>query len=268
MDLVEAYDDETNKAQIEYISNEFEVLSLMVNYFNKMHITKDHEDELPQRLSFKDNDNNTIEDIKDNLEEQLCIKKLIETDYGFFTLIKNNEYDKFENYLKKRESFIKLFKPNLINIEPNYQKIDDKYSVASILLVYKDYEILFDLESAGTKKLFHLVSSLLQLDAGDIVVIDELDTSIHDLILEKLIDYVSYFSYGQLIFTSHNLSSMPVLETAKHSIDFITRENKIVKWVKGGNRKAKTFYQLGNIPGIPFNFSMTDILHCLMNGKD
>ena len=135
MDLVEAYDDETNKTLIEYISNEFEVLSLMVNYFNKMHITKDYEDELPQRLSFKDNDNNTIEDIKDNLEEQLCIKKLIETDYGFFTLIKNNEYDKFENYLKKRESFIKLFKPNLINIEPNYQKIDDKYSVASILLV-------------------------------------------------------------------------------------------------------------------------------------
>ena len=66
------------------------------------------------------------------------------------------------------------------------------------------------------------------------------------------------YGKGQLCFTSHNTDIMNVLKDNKMSIDFLTREQKIVPWISNGNRSPVSSYKNGLIEGIPFNIYPTD----------
>ena len=64
----------------------------------------------------------------------------------------------------------------------------------------------------------------------EIVIIDELDSHINDIYLIKLVEYVSEYLDGQLIFTTHNVSPMEVLKSKKYGIDFMTQDGRVVSW--------------------------------------
>ena len=74
-------------------------------------------------------------------------------------------------------------------------------------------EITLSEESSGTKKLFGLLPFIAKsLVYGTTLVIDELDAKIHPLLLKNIIERFTDLTInrkgGQLIFTSHDLSTM------------------------------------------------------------
>ena len=99
--------------------------------------------------------------------------------------------------------------------------------------VVDDYEAelnLFD-ESSGTKKLFGLLPFIAKsLSVGTTLVIDELDAKIHPVLLRYIImmfNDMKINKHGaQLIFTSHDLSTMNSEVFRRDEIWFVAKGNK------------------------------------------
>lgn len=69
------------------------------------------------------------------------------------------------------------------------------------------YELDFELESAGTQKMFSLSGPFLDtLAEGKILVVDELDANLHPILVKYLIGlfHQGNHNYAQLIFATHN----------------------------------------------------------------
>lgn len=169
-----------------------------------------------------------------------------------------------EQEAKKKENFIKLFKPNIkaINVRSKLVKtlLEESVYVVNDFIDYGDYAIDVELESVGIKKLLNLYTSLKHVAKGGILVIDELDSHINDVYLIKLIEYISEYSKGQLIFTTHNVSPMEVLKSKKNSIDFMTMSGKITSWTQIGNYSPSKLYKKGMVQGLPFNVGAESFL--------
>src|SRR5690554_6365089 len=112
----------------------------------------------------------------------------------------------------------------------------------------------------GIKKLLTLFDRISNLNAGGILVIDELASHINDVYLIKLIEYLLEYSKGQLIFTTHNASPMEVLRKNKYGIDFISMDGQLTKYVQVGNYSPLSLYRSGMIKGLPFNVNKEDFL--------
>ena len=75
-----------------------------------------------------------------------------------------------------------------------------------------------------------MYSALCNVEHGNIVFIDDFDAKIHDVLLVKLVEYVMNYAEGQLVFTTHNLTPMDVLQKAKHLIDCLSPDSRITSW--------------------------------------
>ena len=74
-------------------------------------------------------------------------------------------------------------------------------------------ELILTKESSGTKKLFSLLPLIVSaLTEGKTLIVDELDSKLHPLLLKYIINLFSDMNINrnkaQLIFTSHDLSTM------------------------------------------------------------
>ena len=94
------------------------------------------------------------------------------------------------------------------------------------------YEEELDLEeeSSGTKKLFGLLPFIAtSLIEGNVLVIDELDAKIHPILLKYIINMYTDLSVNknnaQLIFTSHDLSTMNSEVFRRDEIWFVAKGN-------------------------------------------
>lgn len=107
--------------------------------------------------------------------------------------------------------------------------------------VVNEYEVDLNLldESSGTKKLFGLLPFIAKsLLKGTTLVIDELDAKIHPVLLKHLIMTFSNMEKNkkgaQLIFTSHDLSTMNSEVFRRDEIWFVAK----------GNRQSSKLYSL------------------------
>ena len=169
--------------------------------------------------------------------------------------------DDYKEEVEKICRFLKIFKPELDRIDVDESPIGDKIRCKKIL-VYKDgTPISSEYESSGIKKLMKLYPVLAVLENGGTAFIDEFDSNIHDVYLCKIIEYVLNYTKGQLIFTTHNLGPMEVLDKSgiKHSIDFIN-DSKISSWKRNGNYSVVKVYRGGAIPNCPFNIDAADFV--------
>lgn len=206
-----------------------------------------------------------------DVDEHVEFQELLELDmhsndvYTSRFIIPRESKEKFVRDMNYRTEIIRLFKPEIKSLAPIYTDISEKnkFIIANIGFDYGDYVVPLYLESSGTRKLFEFSHSIKHLFKGGIVIFDELDSGLHDVILSRLVEFVSKNCVGQLIFTTHNLAPMSVLENKKDSIDFINRDHEIVKWTKRGNSNAINFYRSGKVKGIPHNISADDFLRIL-----
>ena len=190
----------------------------------------------------------------DNLFEQLM--KIMPTGENRVPI---KAYADYEKMIKRLEKFVKLFKPELIKIDIEKKEYKEFFD-CELLMNYGDYRVNKEFESTGIKKIIELFGILVLANKGTIVFIDELDSNINDIYLCKLIEYFKYFGKGQLCFTSHNTDPMQVLKDNKKAIDFLTRDNRIIPWVKNGHYTPDSSYRNGMIMGLPFNIDASDFI--------
>lgn len=118
---------------------------------------------------------------------------------------------KYEKELDKNEYLInEIFTTLYSDIKKVYYKrtVDDnyiKYKLFIKKMIYnKIIDINFSIESTGTQNILDLVPYIISACEGQTVIIDELDTGIHDLLVKNLLECISRYIKGQLIITTHN----------------------------------------------------------------
>ena len=118
---------------------------------------------------------------------------------------------KYEKELDKNEYLInEIFTSLYSDIKKVYYKrtIEDnhiKYKLFSKKMIYgKIMDVDFSLESTGTQNILTLVPYLISACEGQTVIIDELDTGIHDILVKNLLECIAKYVKGQLIITTHN----------------------------------------------------------------
>lgn len=82
-------------------------------------------------------------------------------------------------------------------------------------------------ESAGIKKIICLLGSMIAaFNHGDVcLVVDELDSGVYEYLLGQILYVVSKEAKGQLIFTSHNLHALEVLDNKSLTFTTTNPEN-------------------------------------------
>ncbi|EPH88061.1 hypothetical protein D922_04047 [Enterococcus faecalis 06-MB-DW-09] len=100
-------------------------------------------------------------------------------------------------------------------------------------------------ESDGIKKIIAMINFLVEVynDENIIAFIDELDAGVYEYLLGELISVMSTGAKGQLIFTSHNLRILEMLDTNKIIVSTVNPQNRYIrlKGVKGSNN-LRDFY--------------------------
>lgn len=170
---------------------------------------------------------------------------------------KDFEYFKAEN--RKLEKFIKIFKPSVKSIG---LKVEENRGVFEVrrYFVYKDYNIDLRYESSGIRQLVHLFPCLSMCARGSIIFIDEIDTNINSVYLEKLVSFFLEYGKGQMVFTTHNIETMDVLKNQRRAIEVLGSDGQLDIWVKKGNRSPKSDYIYGNFPNSPMNVEDFDFI--------
>ncbi len=130
-------------------------------------------------------------------------------------------------------------------------------------------EILFSLdeESEGTRRLFSLISMMLaSLSSGSVLVIDEIDVSLHPIVLRALVSLFCDTRYNttnaQLICSAHNtdLLDAPFLNDDEIAIFEKTRKKgsvieRLSEKERGRNPVSRrAVYLKGGYSGIPFPY--------------
>lgn len=192
-------------------------------------------------------------------------KILGKTDYD--EMILKIQYDSYCEHVRKMCSFIQIFKPELMDIEID-KKDNGEYYKCSLIMIYDNYRLDREFESRGIKKLMALFMYLNNASNGSIVFIDELDSNINDVYLNKILEHFLCYGKGQLCFTSHNLSPMSVLKGNKNSISFISSINTVHTWTNNGNQSPENTYKNGFIEDSPFNVDASDFLGVIGGDDD
>lgn len=177
------------------------------------------------------------------------------------------KYVYFEKTIEKLCEFIRIFKPDLQNIEID-KKENHEYYVCDLIMVYDSYKIHAEFESTGIKKLIRLFAFIREMVNGGIVFIDEFDSNLHDVYLCALLEYLMQYGEGQLCFTTHNVGPMDILKQNKKSIDFLSEDHKIYPWRTNGNYSPSKLYRNGMIEGSPFNVDAIDFIGVFGTGEE
>ena len=178
--------------------------------FVKFKISEDLSETLPllSYLGITYKKNEIVNDVLNWFEESIDF-----LNYG-------NPYQEIRTAIAKsdkiKELVLKMIREMDLDIEDFRveEKDEDTIEVYTKHIVNgESTELTLSEESSGTKKLFgllpYIVSSLI---CGTTLVIDELDAKIHPLLLKHIIEMYTDMKVnkkkGQLIFTSHDLSTM------------------------------------------------------------
>lgn len=196
--------------------------------------------------------------------------------YGaFFENILPRKADESQEVRRNLVKFINSFDDSIIDIEveksSSGDKDEDSYRVYTIHKTKSGNtnRLSFSEESSGTKKMFSLYQTLLDvLEQGGIFFADELDIKLHPLLMRNILltftDKEKNKNNAQLIFTTHNTiyMDMDLLRrdeiwfvekklgvSSLYSLDDITNE-KGEKVRKDSNYEKH--YLLGNYGAVPY----------------
>lgn len=95
-----------------------------------------------------------------------------------------------------------------------------------------DLEIPIKYESEGIKKIISVLSALAAMfnNEGVLVAIDELDSGVFEYLLGALLEVINDTGSGQLIFTSHNLHPLELLESENIIFTTVNPKNRYIKF--------------------------------------
>ena len=140
-----------------------------------------------------------IQSIEENKKDSFTketfnqLKREILEASGRDILVPKNLYSSYEEQIAKLSMFIQIFKPELVNIEVDKKDFDQFYK-CNLKMIYENYTLDQEFESRGIKKMMDLFYYLEDACMGMITFIDELDSNINDVYLDKIIEY--FILYG------------------------------------------------------------------------
>lgn len=122
----------------------------------------------------------------------------------------------------------------------------------------KIIDIPFSLESTGTQKLLEILPFMISAGIGEVSLVDEIDSGIHDALICELFDHLDNSINGQFITTTHNTLLMKKIPPEYcYIISIDSNGNKAIRNVKDYNfRTQKTNnvqnkYLNGDYDGVP-----------------
>lgn len=178
-----------------------------------------------------------------NLEIVLPLKAHLDNSHGTLPINigkdRGNIYDeKIVEYLERvveqiGDIFSVIIPDSKLLLEKKDVKIEEntKKVAVNLYIIKNGNKIAVENESTGIIKLISLLSALIYYvqDENAIVLIDELDIHIFEYLLATLLEKLSKFAKGQLIFTAHNL--LPMEKLNRNSIIISTCEDGNTSYV-------------------------------------
>ena len=178
-----------------------------------------------------------------NLEIVLPLKAHLDNSHGTLPINigkdRGNIYDeKIVEYLERvveqiGDIFSVIIPDSQLKLEKKDVKIEEntKKVAVNLYIIKNGNKIAVENESTGIIKLISLLSALIYYvqDENAIVLIDELDIHIFEYLLATLLEKLSKFAKGQLIFTAHNL--LPMEKLNRNSIIISTCEDGNTSYV-------------------------------------
>ncbi|MYN69413.1 AAA family ATPase [Streptococcus suis] len=156
--------------------------------------------------------------------------------------INSNEKDKL---LQTEEIIYNYFSAMYADIKDvRYVLDEESESIKYELTIYKNIggeltEVPISLESNGTKKLLELLTVFLWAVDGRICVVDEIDTGIHDILMNNVLKSLSDCISGQLIFTTHDTALLKeLLPSSAYFISIDVNGNKEIRSGNFGDKKV------------------------------
>ncbi len=108
-------------------------------------------------------------------------------------------------------------------------------------------------ESEGIKKILCILSSLIAMynDSSIFVAIDEMDAGIFEYLLGEILETVKSTGKGQLLFTSHNMRPLEVLDSSSIYFTTTNPDNKYIKFtgIKANNNLRATLLRTIDLGG-------------------
>jgi AAA15 family ATPase/GTPase len=211
-------------------------------------------------LSHEGYKDTTFSMLKDEKQKLSLMQFYSNLDLGFDDIT-------LEKSLKEKQSLLPI---ESIDIKTTHKKFNNENQI------YGDVKFdLFNQESAGTNKIFNISGSVFDtLKNGGVLIVDELDSSLHPLLtlaITKLFNSAEYNpKNAQLIFATHDTNLLHYGNYRRDQIYFVEKDNygasdlySLVEYKEDGDktvRKDRSFekdYIQGRYGAIPFigNFS-------------
>jgi hypothetical protein len=174
--------------------------------------------------------------------------------------------DKNDKELKICEKALNIFFTQLysdiksVNYIFTHEKDEFSYELHfNKLISGKIISVPISMESTGTQKLIDIFPSLYTSVSGGTVFIDEIDSGIHDLLMENIVSNIKDSLKGQIILTTHNTLLMEsLLPEETYIINVDMNGNKTIDCVSDykertqKNNNIRSKYLKGSYSGIPY----------------
>ena len=110
-----------------------------------------------------------------------------------------------------------------------------------ILSVRGEDKIPLKYESEGIKKLISILSILIAMynNSSVCVVVDEFDAGVYEYLLGEILGILEESGRGQLIFTSHNLRPLEMIDRKDIVFTTTNPENRYIRMEGGGNLRDR-----------------------------
>lgn len=122
-----------------------------------------------------------------------------------------------------------------------------------LISIRDDLKVPLKYESDGIKKIISILSTMITMFNNPTVcmIIDELDAGIYEYLLGEMLQIIGENGKGQLIFTSHNLRPLELLDTSSIIFTTTNPENRYMRFtnVKSNNNLRTLYYRSINLGG-------------------
>jgi AAA15 family ATPase/GTPase len=163
-----------------------------------------------------------------------------------------------------------------------YEKTETDKGIKYKLYVKKQIagelrDIPFEFESTGTKKVMKIMEALFAAMNGNIVVYDEIDSGVHDILMENLISSALEYVQCQLIITTHNTMLLESMDPKSIYVIYVDyKGNKRASCIDDydiriqKNNNVRDMYLKGLFGGIPYsgNIDCSNIYEIVNEIKD
>lgn len=122
-----------------------------------------------------------------------------------------------------------------------------KYELVVEKMISGQYRhVDFSRESTGNHQVLRVLCYLLTACMGDVVIIDEADSAVHDYLFKKVFDEVTPYIHGQVIMTTHNTMLMEY-DSARDTTYILSEDDLGNKTVRAISDYEKRTYFNNNI---------------------